>query len=144
MTLQIKFTALIFWWSISTVLGQTKIQNAVLDAELQRFNAMVHMDTTRLSPMLSADLIYVHSNALVESKTDHLQAIASQKLIYLSMNREKASVRLYGKTALVNGTVAVKGVLNGNDFAIRLLYSAIYRRKQGDWLLLNWQSTRIP
>ncbi|HLP94035.1 MAG TPA: nuclear transport factor 2 family protein [Saprospiraceae bacterium] len=124
--------------------GQNKLAESVLQFELKRFEAMTRADTTALRAMLSEDLMYVHSNALIERKQDHLNAIAAKKLIYKSMKREQANVRLYGKTAVVNGTVAVQGVLQNNDFALRLLYTAIYRKKGKHWHLVNWQSTKIP
>jgi ketosteroid isomerase-like protein len=128
----------------TTSFGQSQSGSAVLKFETQRFEAMTRADTSTLRRMLSDDLLYVHSNALTEKKQDHLNAIASKKLVYKSMEREQARVRMYGKTALVNGTVAVQGVLLGNDFAIRLLYTAVYRKNGKQWQLVNWQSTKIP
>ncbi len=94
--------------------------------------------------MLDDSLIYTHSNGLTESKTQHLVSIGSGTIVYHSMRREPgAKVRHYGKTALVNGKVNVSGLLNGKDFKVLLQYSAVYRKKQHSWLLLNWQSTRI-
>jgi ketosteroid isomerase-like protein len=127
-----------------TAFGQKRGAQPVLEFELQRFDAMVRADTQALRAMLADDLIYVHSNALIETREDHLQAIIGQKLIYKSMKREEARVRYFGKTAIVNGTVAVDGKINANDFAVRLLYSAVYRRLGKGWQLVNWQSTRIP
>lgn len=124
--------------------AQSKVDLKVLQAELSRFEAMVAADTHVLSPMLSKRLHYVHSNALRENKPEHLNAIATQKLVYQSMERESATVRRYGRTALVNGIVRVQGILAGNAFEVRLLYLAVYRKKRGHWRLLNWQSTRMP
>jgi hypothetical protein len=124
--------------------GQKRGVQPVLDFELLRFNAMMRADTHALRAMLSEDMTYVHSNALLENKEEHLRAIGEQKLIYKSMKREDARVRHYGKAALVNGTVAVEGKINANDFAVRLLYTAVYRRHGKSWQLVNWQSTRIP
>lgn len=127
-----------------TATGQNQSPHPVLEFELRRFDAMMRADTQALRSMLSDDLHYVHSNALVETREDHLKAIVAQKLVYKSIKREDTRVRLYGKTALVNGTVAVEGKINANDFAVRLLYSAVYRRHGKSWQLVNWQSTRIP
>ena len=117
---------------------------AVLDQEQKRFEAMMRADTVALRPMLSDDLVYLHSNALQENKQAHLKAIASGKLVYQKLQREQASVRMYGKTALINGRVQAAGILNGNPFDIKLIYTAVYRKSKGRWLLANWQSTRIP
>lgn len=103
---------------------------------------MVRRDTILLRQLLADDLVYLHSNALQENKNEHIVAIASGKLVYEKMVREQASVRHYGRTALVNGTVVATGKFNEAPFQARLLYTAVYRKKCGKWLLANWQSTR--
>jgi len=127
----------------STLQAQNSKAKAVLAAESARFEAMTRADTAALKPMLSEELWYVHSNAITETKQVHLNAIASQKLVYEKMDRESVSVRTYGKTALVNGKLAVRGKLNGNPFELRLLYTAVYRKKHRIWQLVNWQSTKV-
>jgi hypothetical protein len=58
------------------------------------------------------------------------------------MDRKRADVRLYGKTALVNGEIQVAGLLNNTPFDVFMIYTAVYRKKKGEWRLTNWQSTR--
>lgn len=132
----------LIFWTISNLHAQSKATSKVLAAEQQRFEAMMRADTQTLRAFLSETLVYVHSNALVEDKSAHLSAIASKKLVYENMERVSAEVQIYGKTALVNGVLNVKGILNGNAFEIRLLYLAVYRKKHGNWQLIRWQSTR--
>lgn len=116
----------------------------VLKKEGDRFAAMTRSDTAALRGLLHDDLIYIHSNTLTENKAQHIAAIASGRLVYQKMTSESVNLRRYGKTALTNGTVQVKGILNGTPFEVRLMYTAVYRKKRGHWRLLNWQSTRIP
>lgn len=116
----------------------------VLADENRRFDAMTRSDTAALRGLLHDDLVYIHSNALIENKAQHLTAIAAGRLVYQKMTPENVKVRRYGKTALTNGTVQVKGLLNGTPFELHLTYTAIYRKKRGHWQLLSWQSTRVP
>ena len=116
----------------------------VLTDQNRRFDAMTRADTAALSRLLHDDLIYIHSNALIEDKAQHLAAIAAKRLVYQKMAPEKAKVRRYGKTALTSGTVQVKDLLNDKPFELNLAYTAVYRKKRGIWRLLNWQSTRLP
>jgi len=125
-------------------LAQSKTDQKILDTEQRRFEAMERKDTVALRGLLADDLIYLHSNALTESKSAHISAISTGYLIYEKMTREKVGVRRYGKTALTNGIVQVRGILNKNAFEIRLAYTAVYRKKGGVWRLVNWQSTRVP
>jgi len=142
----LRYLILIVWFLMGVfgLNAQSKAAQKVLETELRRFEAMTTADTAALSPMLSGELFYVHSNALREDKSAHIEAIATKKLVYQTMERESASVRRFGRTAIVNGLLRVKGILNGNAFEVRLLYLAVYRKKRGEWHLLNWQSTRIP
>jgi len=128
-----------------TGLAQSKTDREILAVEQHRFEAMVRHDTVALRPMLADDLVYIHSNALQETKSAHISAISTGRLAYNSMVRESARVRRYGrKMALTNGVVQAKGIINANPFEVRLTYTAVYRRTHGTWQLVNWQSTKIP
>ena len=129
--------------AFSTLSAQSKNAQKVLDNETRRFEAMTRADTTTLKLLLADELVYIHSNALKENKQEHLAAISSKKLVYEKMDREVATVRFYGKTALVNGTIRVRGILNNSSFEVRLLYLAVYRKKHGVWQMVHWQSTKM-
>ncbi|MCC6462289.1 MAG: nuclear transport factor 2 family protein [Saprospiraceae bacterium] len=105
---------------------------------------MVAKDTVWLRQNLDDDLIYLHSNGLRETKEQHLHSIGYSEIVYQSIDLLPGTqVRQYGKIALTNGKIHVKGLLNGSLFEINLLYSTVYRRQKGKWRLLNWQSTRV-
>jgi ketosteroid isomerase-like protein len=123
--------------------AQSKTNRVILDAERRRFDAMIRHDTVALRDMLADDMLYIHSNALVETKAQHLSAIASGKLDYRRIERENpATIRRYGKIAVVYGPVKAGGVNQGTVFDVNLLVTAVYQKKKGKWLLVNWQSTR--
>jgi hypothetical protein len=124
--------------------AQSPKEAALLEMEQKRFQAMTQRDTSALREMLANDLYYIHSNAMVENKAQHLAAIAKGTLVYQSMQREQVQTRLYRKIALTNGVVLVKGILNGTAFDVKLRYTGTYRKSKSRWLLINWQSTRIP
>ena len=124
--------------------AQSNSKESVLLSEQRRFDAMIRRDTQALRQLLSDDLVYIHSNALKEDKLDHIHTIASGKIVYQNMIRETVNLRTYGKTAITSGTIKVKGLLQENPFELRMLYTAIYRKKKHTWQLVNWQSTRLP
>jgi ketosteroid isomerase-like protein len=119
-------------------------QRTVQASEDQRFAAIVRQDTVQLRHLLHDDLIYVHSNALIETKRDFIHSVHSGKIVYQAFNRTKMQVEQSGKMAIVNGEVNTKGLLNGNPFDVNLRYLAVYRKRKGQWSLYRWQSTRIP
>lgn len=136
--------SLFLLFSNNALFAQSVEEQGVLTQEARRFSAMTRRDTVALKKMLASDLVYIHSNGLVERGPEHLQSITTDRLHYESMSREEATARLYGKMALVNGIVKAKGLLNGTAFDVRLRYTAVYRRHKKTWELLNWQSTRMP
>ena len=119
-------------------------QTEVLDTEALRFLAMTSRDTVALRPLLSDDLVYIHSNGLQESKEAHLTSIRTGSIVYQKMTRKDVRVRKYKKMAITNGDVQVQGTLNNTPFEIHLLYTAVYRKHKKTWQLVNWQSTRLP
>ena len=127
-----------------SALSQSKAEQTILDTEQRRFEAMVRKDTVLLRDLLADDLVYIHSNTMTENKKEHISSISSGRLVYQKMTREQVKVRRYGKTALNNGIVQVNAILNGKPLEMRLMYTAVYRKKGGTWRLVNWQSTRIP
>lgn len=136
--------ALLLFTLPQIALTQSKCERAVLDAEQRRFEAMTRTDTVALRDMLADDLLYVHSNALTENKKEHISAISSGRMKYEKMTREQVRVRRHGKTAITNGIVKASGLLKGTAFEVRLLYTAVYLKRHGKWLLERWQSTRMP
>jgi hypothetical protein len=138
--IKLTFACLLLGWSFQSN-GQS---SKVLANEQSRFSAMVAGDTLQLRQWLSDDLVYIHSNSIQESKNAHLSNIASRKIVYEQMRRESPAVRIKGRLAIVNGSIRVKGLLNQNPFELQMLYTAVYEKKKGKWLLTNWQTTKIP
>jgi Domain of unknown function (DUF4440) len=121
----------------------TVAQSAVLTTEQQRFTAMINRDTMFLKKHLHSDLRYIHSNALLEDKNQFIQAVKSGSIRYQHIQRDTATVVRYARTAVVSGRVRVNGLFKDQPFKVNLYYTAVYRRKNGQWQLLRWQSTRI-
>jgi hypothetical protein len=120
-------------------------QSTIADSEDMRFNAQVKKDTVLLRRILSDDLVYIHSNALVETKSDFLHSISTGNITYNSMQPEPGrTIRKYGKTGISNGIVQVKGLIQGKPFEVRLRYTAVYVKQKKNWRLVSWQSTKIP
>lgn len=112
--------------------------------EDDRFRAQVRKDTETLSELLSEDLVYIHSNGLVESKSDFLKSIATGKIVYQEMKAAgERSFRYLGRVAIGTGIVNVKGLFDGTPFDIQLRYTSVYHKQKNRWWLVSWQSTKI-
>ena len=118
----------------------------VLAAEQTRFRAQTERDTATLRELVDAELLYVHSNGLEESRRDFLNNVATGAIEYRTMQLIPGTQRieqLGRKAALVQGEVAVSGLYKGTPFDITLRYTSVYRKRRGRWHLLTWQSLKI-
>ncbi|MCB0518045.1 MAG: nuclear transport factor 2 family protein [Lewinellaceae bacterium] len=125
-----------------TLFSQHKNELQLKALELQRFEAMTKKDIPFLENVLSDDLTYNHSNGLAENKTEHIQNINTGDLVYKTMQSEDLKVRIYKKTAVLNGLVRVTGILKDREFNIRLRYTDVYVKRKGKWQLVAWHSMK--
>lgn len=128
-----------------TVACATTSASSVESTQAERFRLMTANDLDSLSAMLADDLVYIHSDAVVEDKAGFLERMRSGGIRYRSISPVESKVRFDGNLAIVTGLAAVSVTLNGNDNRdVTLLYTAVYRNAGGRWLLASWQSTRKP
>jgi ketosteroid isomerase-like protein len=123
-----------------------KPEQQVLQAEKDRFAAMIKGDRAALEKLLADDLTYTHSSALFESKEQFIKSVTSGNIDYVSIVPSEADwkVRVNGSTAIVNGIAAVNVIDTGKDRKIRIRYTTIHTNRGGAWLLQAWQATVIP
>jgi ketosteroid isomerase-like protein len=131
----------------TTASAQTaKAEEQVLQAEKDRFAAMIKGDRAGLERVLAEDLTYTHTNALFESKAQFIKSVTSGAIDYVSIVPSETDwkVRINGSIAIVNGVAAVNVVDKGNDLKFKLRYTTVHRNEGGRWLLASWQATRFP
>ena len=130
--------------AVSAQMG--KAEQQVVQAEKDRFAAMVKGDRAVLEKLLSDDLTYTHSTALLETKEQFIKSVTGGTIDYVSIvpSEPDWKVRINGSTALVNGVAAVNVVDKGNDRKIRIRFTTVHANRGGAWQLLAWQSTVIP
>jgi glucose/arabinose dehydrogenase len=123
-----------------------KEEQQVLQAEKDRFAAMVKVDEAVLNKLLSDDLTYIHSTALLQTKKEFIASLKEGGIKYVSVVPSAADwkVRIAGTVAVVTGLAAVHVLDHGNDRNIRIRYTDIHTNRAGSWQLVNWQSTVIP
>lgn len=122
-----------------------EVEQAVLAAQDRRVAATLAADLTLLDAMMTDDVSYTHSNAVVETKAEFLEAIRSGKYRYKSMTFDERRVRPHGDaTAIVSGTCRVQVTSGGRDIDIRLRFTELYVKQADAWKVALWQSTRVP
>jgi hypothetical protein len=123
-----------------------KAEQQVLQAEKDRFAAMVKVDEAALNKLLSDDLTYIHSTALLQTKKEFIGSLKEGGIKYVSVAPSAADwkVRIDGNVAVVTGLAAVHVVDHGNDRNIKIRYTDVHSNRAGSWQLMNWQSTVLP
>ncbi len=118
---------------------------SVLAAEDARFSAMEAGDAAAMRRWFADDLVYVHSNGLVEDRDQLITSIASRRTRYVGVTPvERKVVRLGNDFALVRGLGRFQVEAGGDAFELQLRYLAVYGRHDNIWQLRSWQSLRTP
>ena len=135
--------ALVLAWCTACV-SVPQAGNAVIETERARFAAMTQPDLAALERMLGDDLVYCHSDGVCETKTEFLQTIRTGRIRYRAIEVLDLKPRVLGDAILVNGSVAIEGVMGGQTRQLRISFTDVYARREGRWQLIAWQSTPLP
>lgn len=104
------------------------------------YGAAVKQDRAALEKLLSDDLTYCHAGGKMQTKSEYIAAVMDGPSHYEYMTFDDANVRVYGKTAILTGTVDVK-LTNQPVFRVRTLH--VYVENKGQWQLAAHESTRL-
>lgn len=118
--------------------------NEALAAEDQRYAAQLQSDVGVLERLLADDLVYIHSNAQVDSKQAFIDSLRSGAVKYLSMKRSDTRVRTFGCVAVITGLANYEVHFNGKDLSVELRFHSVWARRDGRLQFISWQSTRTP
>src|SRR5262245_41305528 len=91
-------------------LAQTKgAEQQVLQAEKDRFAAMLKPDAAALEKLLSDDVTYGHGDGRVQTKAEFIKDLTSGSFDYVTITPDEKEwkVRVFGNTAVVTGAAAM-------------------------------------
>jgi ketosteroid isomerase-like protein len=114
--------------------------DAVHEAAEGWYRAAVKQDAAALKRLLSDDLTYCHAGGKMQTKAEYIASVMDGPPHYESMTFNDMNIRLYGKTAILTGTVDVK-LVNTPVFRVRTLH--VYVENNGQWQLAAHESTRL-
>ena len=120
-----------------------KIADYIIALHQKKFDFMISKQFDSLSLILDADLKYIHSNGWVESKEDLLTNLKSDKLVYKKVTVSETKVTLTNHVAIVSGKGLFSVILENVKIEIPLMYSEIYVKKRGKWLLLHRHANKL-
>ena len=120
------------------------VEQVILDLESRRLKAVMDADIDVLNEILSDDLTYTHTTAALDTKQSFTDALKSGALNYERMVSDDGKVKVYGDTAIVNGTADVGVTSRGQQLKFGLRYTVVYVKQDGQWRMVVWQATRLP
>jgi ketosteroid isomerase-like protein len=127
----------------SIVPNKDNVERVIRQIDNERVEAMLRSDIAVLDRICAADLIYTHSNGIVETKDQWIESIKSGAQRYKMFDRDDVQVRIYGDAAILTGRSKVSVTSKGQDKSFQLRFTAVYVKQQGRWQFVAWQSTRI-
>jgi hypothetical protein len=121
-------------------------EQQVLQAEKDRFAAMIKNDAAALDKLIAEEVTYTHGSARLVSKAEFIGELTSGAFKYLTITPEEKEwkVRVLGTVAIVNGAASMRVVDHGNDQTIKIRYTNVQVNRGGRWQMVAWQATRLP
>jgi hypothetical protein len=121
------------------------VYRQVVKAESDLYQAQIAGDVEQLLPMLGANLVYIHSTGVAESRNEYLSGVKDLLYEYGSIASRGTRVQVFAEVAMITGivdmTVSAKGTPKE---LIHLLFCLVWIRSDDAWKLDFRQATRIP
>jgi len=136
-------TLLVFSQVAANAAEDSKVEQAVRKLEEQRVEAQVRGDFPTLERLMSDDFTYTHSSGETQAKGEFLADLKSGKRVFKSVKHEDVRVRVYGSTAVLTGRSNFVVVNGGKELDLPLRFIGVYVKRNGDWQMVAWQSTKI-
>src|SRR4029450_6333449 len=110
---------------------------AVLAAENQRYEALLHPDLATLDRLFAEELSYAHSSGARDTKAEYLHKIETGYYDYRSIDQTVERVEIVGDTAIVVGRMTSDLAVQGTAKTIDNLALAVWTRATGEWQVVG-------
>ncbi len=118
---------------------------AIVAADTTRIAAMLKPEQTALEAAFSAELRYAHSNGLVDTKASFLDSLLGGRTKYLAYEPGERTISFPAPgLALMSGRAKLQVEGASGRMEATLSYLAVWRKEDGQWRFLAWQSARLP
>ena len=105
--------------------------------------AVIKRDRAALEKVLHPDLVYCHSNGLIETRAQQVKHMVESSVDYEKIDLADTVIRVNGAMAMVTGKVVYHQVAkNGNKTIINLAVLTVWTRGPQGWQMIGRQSTR--
>jgi hypothetical protein len=136
---------IVFLFASSIVSAQQKVEESyLLDLSKRKFEWMIAKQLDSLSVLLDKDVLYIHSNGLIQTKEEMINDFKTGSLLLDSVRINESNVRFFGSTAIVTGKGVFSGTLKTTPFQTNLLFTEVYRQDNKNWKLISRHANKIP
>jgi uncharacterized protein (TIGR02246 family) len=118
-------------------------ENEVRAVDQVRREAMIRADVDQLTELFADDMMWIHATARVDTKAGLLESIRSGKTKYLAIECTDETLRVVNDLAFLSGIAVMKAEIAGNVRDIENRYTIVWRSREGQWQVVNWQSTSV-
>lgn len=115
-----------------------------LAAEDARYAAQTGDDYAALDKLIGADLVYIHSSAVVDNKASYIDSMRSGNVKYRVMRRSDVTVRTYGCLAVITGLANFDVTVKGQDLSVEIRFHSIWANRDQGLQFISWEATRVP
>ena len=113
------------------------LEDEIIAAETRRCSAILRADAAELLECLDDEMVYVHSNAVVEDRETYIAKLVSGERKYLGFKTGARTFRQLGEAVACIGEIEVES-LNG---PVPLVATVVYKRRGGgSWKMVLWHS----
>ena len=113
------------------------LEDEIIAAETRRCSAIMRADATELLDCLDEEMIYVHSNAVVEDRATYIAKLVSGERKYLGFKTGARTFRPLGEAVACICEIEVQS-LNG---PVSVVATVVYQRRGGGpWKMALWHS----
>jgi len=139
-------TLLIVFLFASSIVSAQQIgkENYLLDLSKRKFAWMVEKQLDSLSLLLDKDMLYIHSNGLIQTKEEMINDFKLGSLLLDSVKVMEADVRMFDSTAIITGKGIFSGTLKTTPFQTNLLYTEVYINENKKWKLVTRHANKLP
>ncbi len=121
--------------------GEAAVTAAVVAADDERIRATLAGDIDALRGIYAEDLVYVHASGVQDTQAGLLANVKDGPVRYRDLRREQAQVRIFGDTAVMNGSFTADVVMNGADRSFPASFTSVWVRHGTGWRMTAWQAT---
>lgn len=105
------------------------------------WDGLLSADLEALNTLLADDMTFHSPYGTTSTKAAFIENIRSGRLRYHSIEDDEPVTQVYGQTAIVTGSVAIRFQWDDQSALERLYYTAVYGWISSQWHMLAWQST---